>query len=309
MFFKVIDKFFLQIKQIISLIVMLLIVLATLTFLFWILNSAKVALPSFLNDFLWKVCDFFAVFYLNSSKYRELHELLPVITSVILGVIAYLANCLMVFLECNHKKYHEAVYHYKKFVQKNVNKQLENDFHTELRKSTLLFVKIKVCAEQKTSYLTAATDEIHDTDTISKNIEERILNSISHSYIKQKGKTNDSIYFLLNNFDNTKAFFSEVVENATKIINENLKPKLDIAFYCGCELLNDSSELQAQDKCISKMFGMKLANKIIVTNKFKVFYENLYKDMFDFSVQGEYNLNDSDVEVVNTMLYILQRKS
>ncbi len=309
MFFKVIDKFFFQIKQVVSFVVMILISLSALTFLYWVLSCANVALPDWLNDFVIYLCNIFTAAHLNPQRAREIQDILPVITSIIIGVISYLANCLLILLERHHKKYQQAVDKYKNFVQKNVNKQLETDFYSELRKSKLMLVKVKVISEQKTSYLTTLTDQKYDTDAISSHIENTILSSISTHGIYQKGKTSDSIYFLINDLDNAKDFFTDVVEFSTKIINENLKPKLDIAFYCGCELLNDSSEILIQEKYISRMFGLKLANKIIVTNKFKVFYENLHKDLFYFAVQGEYNLNDpEDNEIKNTMLYTLQRK-
>ena len=308
MFFKVIDKFFVQIKQIVSFVVMILIALSALTFLYWILKSANVILPAWLENLVTYLCNVFTVAHISPQRSREIQDILPVITSIIIGVITYLANCLMVLLERHHKKYHQAVDKYKNFVQNNVNKQLENDFYSELRKSKLMLVKVKVIAEQKVSYLTALTDEKYDTDSISNQIQESILASISTKCVFQKGKANDSVYFLLNDLGNAKDFFTDIVEISTKVINQNMKPKLDIAFYCGCELLNDTTEVRVQEKYISRMFGLKLANKIIVTNKFKVFYENLYNDLFSFSVQGEYNLNGPTDEIKNTMLYTLQRK-
>lgn len=308
MFFKVIDKFFVQFKQIISFLIMVLISLSAIAFLYWILKSAGVSLPAFYTDFVNCLNNIFIIPYLGPQRSRELQDILPVITSIIIGVITYIANCLLVGLELNHKKYHIAVDKYKVHVQNNVNKELQNDFYTELRKSTLMLVKIKIIAEQKSSYLTSSVDEKYDTKEISKNIEETILSSVKTKGVSQKGKTSDSIYFLLNDLDSAKEFFTDLVEYSTKVINENTRPKLDIAFYCGCELLNDISEIRTQEKYISRMFGLKLANKIVVTNKFKVYYENLNKDSFYFAVQGEYNLCENNDDIKNTMLYTLQRK-
>ena len=169
-----------------------------------------------------------------------------------------------------------------------------------------MLVKVKIISEQKTSYLNALQDENYDTNSISKSIEEKILASIATPCISQKGKTNDSIYFLINDLGNAKNFFTDIVEVSNSIINENLKPRLNINFYCGCELLNDNSELRVTEKFISRMFDLRLANKIIVTNKFKVFYENIYCNLFSFAVQGEYNLNEDRNSIKNSMLYTLQ---
>ena len=123
-------------------------------------------LPAWLESFVTYLCDIFTVAHIGPQRSREIQDILPVITSIIIGIITYLANCLMILLERHHKKYHQAVDKYKTLVQNNVNRQLENDFHFELRKSKLMLVKVKVIAEQKVSYLTALTDEKYDTDAV-----------------------------------------------------------------------------------------------------------------------------------------------
>ena len=70
MLFKAIDKFFDKIKYLLSLIIFVLIAMATLFFIYWLLFSAKIAMPEWFNRFAWSNIDFWAQVIKGRSEER-----------------------------------------------------------------------------------------------------------------------------------------------------------------------------------------------------------------------------------------------
>lgn len=308
MHFKSIDKFFDEIKNVISIIIFVFIAMAILMFFYWFAYCGKVVMPDWLNNFVWNVINFFAQGYKDTPAYKDNLEILPVLTSVIFGVLTYLANCLLVFLENNHKKYKQSVIDYKKNLEKTINNELHKDFVKELKRTSFMLVKIKIVVEKHTSYLTAMTDEDMNPEGLEKEIEKYILASVKSGLLHSKGKTENSVYFLLANLDNSKEFFAELVTKSSELIKSHLRPKMNIGFYCGAELFNDLGELDEKSAYLDRVLNLKIPNKIVVTPRFRIYFDNIAKNIYDFNVLGEYNLS-ADVDIVqNTMLYSLQRK-
>lgn len=308
MFFKSLDKFFEELKTVISVIIFVLIAMAILMFFYWFAYCGKVIMPDWLNSFVWSVINFFAQSYKDTPVYKDNIEILPVLTSVIFGFLTYLANCLLVFLENNHKKYKQSVENYKENLAKTINQELHKDFLHELRRTSFMLVKIKIVIHKKTSYLTAMTDDDVNSEQLEKEIEKYILASVKSGILHSKGKTDDSVYFVVSNLNNTKEFFAELVTKSSQLIQSHIRPKMDIGFYCGVELFNDLSEFDEKSSYLDRVLNLKIPNKIVATPRFKIYFDNIVPSLYDFKVLGEYNLSADEDIVKNTMIYSLQRK-
>lgn len=308
MFFRVLDKFFTQIKQFLSFIAFIFIAFATFYFIYWLIVSAKIMLPDGLNSFAWSVIDFFAFAIKGTPIYQNNIEVLPVYASGLFILLTYLTNCLIDLFERNHLNFKNYVNTYKLNIEKEINVKLHNDFLKELKKVNFMAIKMKVDVIKHESYLTASTDEKVDTESIKSEIQSKILESITSQYINSKSLSNNSVCILLNDLEKSQDVIVELVAKSAGIINQKISSKLNIVFYCGIEIFNDMSEFDAVSKYLDKILTLKIANKVAVTPKFKVFFENIFPNMFYFDSTGEYNVSNNPDVVKNVMFYSIRRK-
>ena len=158
-FARFIDKFFEEIKYMITLIVFFNISMAVLLFIYWLVFSAKLTLPYWLELFVWNMIDFWAQGIKDTPMYQEITPILPVLISGVFVILTYFLNCLIVFLESNHEKFNKKVDDYKQHLAKKINEELHHDFINELKKNNYMLLKIKIVAIRHTSYLSEYTDE------------------------------------------------------------------------------------------------------------------------------------------------------
>lgn len=309
MFFRAIDKFFYQLKQFLSVLIFLLIALATLFFVYWLIFSAKIPLPEWLNSFMWSIIDFFAMSFKSTPLYNELLPALPVYTCGIFIIMTYIANCIMVFLENNHTAFKNSVNNYKINLEKTINRELHKDFIKELKRTTFMLSKIKIEAAKQESYLTSGIENAFDADALEGFIQKQILSNLNSDLILKKGITNGSVYFVITDFARAKDFLTELVSVSSRLIKEHLEPKVDINFYCGIEVFNDLQEMQEIDSYVDRLLNLKIKNKMAVSPRYKVYFENIYPNEFTFEVMGEYNLSKTDDVKKDVMVYSVRRKN
>lgn len=308
MFFRALDKFFIQIKQFLSIVAFVFIALATFYFIYWLIVSAKIMLPDWLNSFAWSVIDFLAFAIKGTPTYQSNIPVLPVYTSGVFILLTYLTNCLMDLLDNNHRQFKNYVNVYKSNIEKQINVKLHDDFLKELKKVSYMGIKMRVDVVKHESYLTAAADENIDTEALQTEIQTKILSSVTSPYIQSKAISNNSVSLLINDFDNAQDVIAELVAKSAGIINQKISSKLDIVFYCGIELFNDMSEFEATSKYLDKILSLKIRNKVAVTPKFKVFFENIFPNAYYFDTTGEYNVSNNPDVVKNVMFYSVRRK-
>ncbi len=308
MFLRVIDKFFYQLRQILSIIVFILIGFSCLFFIYWLVFNAKVQMPDFLNTFVWSIIDFFAMSIKNKPLYKELIPVLPIATCGIFILLTYIANCIMVILENNHRFFQNCVDSYKDNLAKTINTELHNDFINELKRTSYMLVKISVTVIHHTSYLTAMTDKDYNPEAVENFIKKQILESMNSNLIKSRGINNGSVYFLLTDFAQSKDFLSELVSKSSGFINKQIQPKVDINFYCAVDLFNDFSEFDDKLIYLDKVINLKIANKIAATPRTKVYFDNILPSEYYFEVMGEYNLSSDPQRANNVMIYAIKRK-
>ena len=309
MFFRAIDKLFYQLKQFLSLLIFVLIGLAMLFFIYWLLFSAKIPLPDWLNWFMWSIIDFFAMSFKSTPMYKQLVPALPVYTCGVFIILTYIANCIMIFLENNHTAFKNSVNSYKVNLEKTINRELHNDFIKELNRTSFMLAKIRIEASKQESYLTAATETPFDAEALEGLIQKQILCELNSEIIQKKGITNGSVYFLIADLAQAKDFLAELVNVSARFIKQHLKPKVDINFYCGIEVFNDIQEMQEIDAYADRLLNLKIRNKMVVLPRYKVYFENIYPNAFTFEVMGEYNLSKDDASKKDVMVYSIRRKN
>ena len=308
MFLRVIDKFFYQLRQMLSVIIFILIGFSCLFFIYWLVFNAKVQMPDFINNFVWAIIDFFAMSIKTKPMYKELIPVLPIIACGIFILMTYIANCIMVILENNHRFFQNCIDTYKDNLAKTINTELHNDFINELKRTSYMLVKISVSVIHHTSYLTAMTDKDYNPEAVENLLKKQIFDSVNSNLIKNKGINNGSVFFLLTDFANSKDFLSELVSKSSTLIKKQIQPKVDINFYCAVDLFNDFSEFDDKLNYLDKVINLKIDNKIAATPRTKVYFENIFPSEYYFEVMGEYNLSSDPSRANNVMIYALKRK-
>ena len=306
---KYIDNFFEEIKYSITLVVFFNIAMAVLFFIYWLVFSARLTMPYWLELFIWNIIDFWAQGIKGTLLYQEIIPILPVLVSGIFVVITYFLNCFIVFLESNHEKLNEKVEDYKHDLAKKINDELHRDFIKEIKKNTHLMLKIKIAATMHSSYLTSLTDVQLDTAKLEEKLQKAILASMNEPYIESKGISHGALYFVLNDIPSSRDFIVNLVTNSSRLIKPEIVPKLEIAFYCAVELLDKSTDIAAREEYLDRVLNIKIKNKIIATPKFKLYFDTLYPSAYHFDVLGQYNIGTSpDGKPASVMIYALRRK-
>lgn len=308
MYFKNIDKFFNVLKQLISIISFVFIALASYFFIYWLLYNGNVPLPDAFTTCSWQIIDAFTFGLKRLPIYSELLPVLPVLVSVIFIVVTYILNCLIEIIESNRIFVKKQIDNKRIKLEKKINTELHKDFLNELKLYKFMLVKMKVIAEKQESYLTALNENNTDTVVLASSIQKNVYFSVNSPYIKQKTFDNGTLSFLIEDFEHSKDFISELVGKSVSIINKELCPKVDISFYCGAELFHNVDEYDATVKHLDKILNLKIKNRISVTPKFKVYFENLLPDEYIFDMTGEYNLSDNPDVIKNITLHSIRRK-
>ncbi len=83
---------------------------------------------------------------------------------------------------------------------------------------------------------------------------------------------------------------------------------MKINFCCAADVFDELIEFEEKSNSLDRVLTLKIFNKIIVTPRFKILFDNLYSDMFAYKVEGEYNLSNNPQKPKNTMIHSLQRR-
>ena len=312
MFYKIakcLDNFFEEIKYMTTLIVFFCISMAVLFFIYWLVFSARLTMPYWLELFIWNIIDFWAQGIKGTPLYQEIIPILPVLVSGIFVVITYFLNCFIVFLEANHEHLNKKVDDYKHELAKKINEELHHDFISELKKNTHMILKIKIAATMNSSYLTALNDVQIDTAKLQEKLQNAILESMNETYIESKGISNGALYFLLKDISRSKDFIVNLVTNSSRIIKPEIVPKLEIAFYCAVDLIDNIADVAAREAYLDRVLNIKIKNKIIATPKFKIYFDTLLPSAYHFDTLGQYNIElTQDGKLSSVMIYALRRK-
>lgn len=307
MFFKSIDKCFDQFKSVISVIIFTLIALASLFFIYWLVFSAKVIMPDWLNTFIWAVIDFFAQSFKGTPLYKDIIQILPVLASGVFIILTYFANCVLLFLENNHRRFQNSVVNYKINLEKTINEELQKDFKNELMKTNFMVVKIKIAVTKHVSYLNVIDDGV-DPMELEKEIEKLILNEVKSESVIKKGISKGSVYFLISDLANSKLFFESLVSTSSNLIGRHINQKTNIGFYCGAEVFKDIEQFDEKSDYIDRVLSLKISNRIVIAPAFKVFFDYILPNYYDYNVMGEYNLSANPNESLNVMIHSIKRK-
>ena len=308
MIFKIIDICFSKLKILISLVNFFIIVLSIFMLIYWLFVVANVSVSGFLSYFANNIINFFSVIIPDKTKVSDISQITPVFVSIILCVIAYLVNYLITFVDNCHNKYKNYVESYKKHLEYKINTQLHKDFLSELKKTNLLLLKFKVTVTKKSSYLADFECEQINPDEIQENIMKSLYQSIKSSDIVEKGFDRGAMYIVSSKIENSKDLFTLIVSQVSDLMKQNYNQNLKITFSCVAELLENLNNCAIVQNLLSKILSLNIFDKLVATPKFKLYFDNLLPNVYNFTVVGDYNLSQDITITENIVLYSLTKK-
>lgn len=305
--FRTIDNLFLQAKKLITIIIFIFLILSVLFFLYWLLISMSITLPVFIDAFFVLVVNIAGEAIKNTPFYENLVFLLPLVVSMFFIAVTYLFSCLLVYVEDSHKKFKKYVQEYKANLEQSINKQLRRNFITELTKTNYFITKIRIQVKTLNSYLHEPMPE-EDCRTLEQKIITGVCNLMNQSnlYTKELVGT-DSAYFVHTDLRLASEFYAYLVQKVVSLINRYMIDKISINFYCAVDVFDNENELKYKLAELDKIVDLKVRNKILVSPRFKVYFQELYPGYFVFKLLGEYNFSQTSYRSQYVNIYTLHR--
>ena len=304
---KIIDSLFEHMKKLITILVFISLTLAIIYFIYWLIVSIKIPLPEAVNNLFLAPTNMINAQIPNFPNVKDVFLLLPIAISLIFIILTYLLNYILQFVELIHKNYLNFVDTYKTILEMKINTQLKQNFIKELNKSVFLATKLKIEAESPNSYLRNTLSKKNLT-ALENKITKEILEEIKDVSIIRKDFSEANAYFIAAIPQNTALFFTTFINKTVQIINENIKERVKINFYCAVDIFDTENEANYKLAELDKVINLKVPNKILVAPRFKTYYKELYPEYFTFSLLGEYNFSKNNYKSKCINIYTLHRK-
>ena len=304
--FRTIDSLFEQAKKIISGCMFLTLIMSVMFFLYWLIISMRITLPAFINGFFLFWINLVSNAFKDVYFYKNITMLLPLVVSVMFIVLTYLLNCVMVYIEQSHSNYKKYVENYKQNLEKTINMQLRRNFINELTRTNYFLTKMRLQIKTLNSYLHEPLPE-EDCRNLEDRILRSILNAMNHPYIINKGMDGNNIYFVCNDMRLAAEFYTHFVAKSIAYINKYMQEKISINFYCAVDVFDFENEIKFKLLELNKILDLSIRNKILVSPRFKVYYQELYPGYFVFKLLGEYNFSKTSYRSQYVNIYTLHR--
>ena len=122
-------------------------------------------------------------------------------------------------------------------------------------------------------------------------VNKKLIENISFSKPMQKGYYRKNLFLVYKDFNFCDDFIYYLSPTLDSIILEFKKYGISVSF---CYVLSSLTDLQGLEKeldCMDTIISLNFVNEIIVTNRFKVTYDNKAIHKYDLHLKGEYNLS------------------
>ncbi len=139
-------------------------------------------------------------------------------------------------------------------------------------------------------------------------INKKLLDNISYSKPMQKGYYRKNLFLMYKDFNYCDDFVYFVKPTLDSIKLEFRKYGISVAFSYVLSALTDMQRLETELDCMDTILSLNFVNESIVTNRFKITYDNKAIQQYDLQLKGEYNLS-KNLSISNRQaLYALLEK-
>ncbi|MBQ4077574.1 hypothetical protein IJD15_00135 [bacterium] len=122
-------------------------------------------------------------------------------------------------------------------------------------------------------------------------VNKKLIENISYSKPMQKGYYRKNLFLLYKDFNYADDFVYYIKPTLDSISLEFRKYGIQVGFSYVLSALTDIQNLEKELDCMDTILSLNFINEIIVTNRFKITYDNKGIQQYHLQIKGEYNLS------------------
>lgn len=294
-----------------------------ISFIFWILNCLAVEWLYIFNP-LFKFPILFIRKILNYYPQGANIDFSLAIIGVITLILGY---CLHLFAEKVQIKAYELQEEEQKLIFNRRQKNKQNNFINN-NKMPEVDISIKKPIKQQIQHeaeppklvlllapqVSKMNRRQNDTDLTFQEVQEwkqritkKLLESLQYSKPSQKGFYRKNLFLLYNDFFYINELIQHIKPTLAPIIKEYEKYGITIKFCIVLSVLSSSSaSIEKELDLMDIILSLNFYNKVMLTQRFKLTYENMNKQPYNMKFKGEYNLSKNLTITNNQPLYVLE---
>ncbi len=139
-------------------------------------------------------------------------------------------------------------------------------------------------------------------------INKKLIENISYSKPMQKGYYRKNLFLMYKDFNYADDFVYFMKPTLDSIKLEFRKYGISVAYSYVLSALTDLQMLEKELDCMDTILSLNFVNETIVTNRFKVTYDNKATQQNNLQLKGEYNLSKNLTVTNRQPLYSLVDK-
>lgn len=282
-----------------------------LCFIFWFLNCFEV-------DWLYLFNWLFVIPYQIVSKFYVPRGLgadfsLAIIGSVTL-ILGFATEVISNSLENNALDLEDKLFNIRekrlqerKATKKAAPSAVEINTEEKLENSKLLFIILphvkKIRKKKEDLELT-----FQEVELWKQRVNKKLLENILYSKPMQKGYYRKNLFLMYKDFNYVDDFLYYIKPTLDSIILEFRKYGISISFCFVLSALSQMQNLERELDCMDTILSLNFVNEYVVTNRFKITYDNKGIQQYQMQLKGEYNLS-KNLSISNKQpLYVLSDK-
>ncbi len=139
-------------------------------------------------------------------------------------------------------------------------------------------------------------------------INKKLLENFNYSKPLQKGYYRKNLFLVYREFNYVDDFLYYLKPTLDSIGIELKKYRIAVSFCYVLSSISSIPNLEKELDCMDTILSLNFINEIIVTNRFKIAYDNKNTHNYSLSLKGEYNLSKNLTITDRQPLYSLKNK-
>lgn len=292
---------------------------SAISFIFWFLNCFEV---SWLYKFNW----LFVIPYQIINKFYQPDGMTADFTLAIIGGICLILGFIFDFItkfifekmialeEKEEQQRLKARQIRKQKTVKSVSKNSENGNISEpdsilSENNVVLIPKLLFIITPHIKKIKRNQDDIEltfqEVEIWKQRVNKKLLENTSYSKPIQKGYYRKNLFLMYKDFNYTDDFIYYIKPTLDSIILEFKKYGIIVSFCYVLSTITDNINLEKELDCMDTILSLNFNQEIIVTNRFKIAYDNKSAQQYRLKLKGEYNLSKNLTITNRQPLYVL----
>ena len=136
-------------------------------------------------------------------------------------------------------------------------------------------------------------------------VNKKLIQNFNYSNPLQKGYYRKNLFLVYNDFNYVDDFIYYIKPTLSSLVMEFRRYGISVNFCHVLSSITDMKTLEKELDCMDTTFALNFVNEFIVTNRFKITYDNKVSKKYQLELKGEYNLS-KNLSISNRQpLYVL----